>query len=321
CWGCDLSTQGWHEITANLSAFVGGQVILRMSMETDGSVQRPGVYIDDLKVTEASEIPITITSTSPLADAYVGYAYSNYVQRTGGSSGAVWTITGGTNIGWLSINAATGELYGSPQGGDLGPVSVDVHVEEGSVPTNFDDVTLTFNVAQALYFEDFEGTCPNGWTLGGDWQCGTPTVVGPSNAFSGAQCLATQLAANYNINQAWATTTASSPAINLAGTTTPQLSFYMWIATEGYTYDGANLKISTDGGQSYALYATPQPAYTLTIDNQSAWGEDQSTQGWQLVTADLTSYAGQSINVQVGFHTDGSVAYPGVYIDDMLVSD
>ncbi len=319
CWGGDLSSLGWQQVTANLTAFVGGQVILRMSMRTDGSVTDPGVYIDDVQVIEASEIPITITSTSPLSNAYVGYAYSQNVQRTGGSSGAAWSITGGTNIGWLSINAATGELYGNPQNGDAGPVSVDVHVEEGSVPTNFDDATLTFDVAQALFFEDFEGTCPNGWTLGGDWQCGTPTQVGPSSAFSGVQCLGTQLASDYNMNQAWATATASSPAINLAGTTAPQLSAWAWMNTEGSTYDGANLKISTDGGQTYTLYPTPVPAYTLTIDNESAWGGDESSLGWQEITADLTSFAGQTIHVQVAFRSDGSFEYPGVYIDEVLV--
>ena len=55
-----------------------------------------------------------------------------------------------------------------------------------------------FEVQTFVYFEDFEGACPNGWTLGGDWECGTPSITGPSTAFSGSQCLATQIDGTYN---------------------------------------------------------------------------------------------------------------------------
>ncbi len=321
CWGDDLSTLGWQAVTADLSAFLGQQVILRLSIRSDTSITYAGIYVDDVVVSEAAEVPLVITSTSPLPDGYVGYPYSQFIQRSGGSSGAVWSITGGTNHSWLTINSTTGELIGNPTNGELGAVSVTVHVEETTLPTNFADGVFTFDVASAIYFEDFEGTCPNGWTLGGDWQCGTPTVVGPSTVYSGVQCLATQLSTEYNNGQAWATATASSPPINLAGTTTPQLTFYAWMLTEGSTYDGANLKISTDGGATYSLYATPQPAYTLTIDNEAAWGGDLSGSGWQPVTADLTSFAGQTINVQIAFSTDGSVVEAGVYIDDVMIAD
>jgi len=45
--------------------------------------------------------------------------------------------------------------------------------------------------------------------------------------------------------------------------------------------------------------------------------------GWnkvgQLVQADLTAYAGETIQLRFAFESDASGTYPGVYIDDFLV--
>ncbi|MFX8324060.1 hypothetical protein ABTL43_19880, partial [Acinetobacter baumannii] len=79
-------------------------------------------------------------------------------------------------------------LTGTPAIANKGMVSVTVHVEEPSYPSNFANQTFQFNVVDVGvvdYFQDFEGACPNGWALTGDWQCGTPTVEGPSAAWSG----------------------------------------------------------------------------------------------------------------------------------------
>jgi hypothetical protein len=39
------------------------------------------------------------------------------------------------------------------------------------------------------------------------------------------------------------------------------------------------------------------------------------------VTADLTAYAGQTIQIQFSFCSDGSVVNPGWYIDQVMVAD
>jgi hypothetical protein len=171
-----------------------------------------------------------------------------------------------------------------------------------------------------IWAEDFEQGCPAGWTLGGDWQCGAPTS-GPGAAYGGLNCLATGLDGNYNNNQAWSTATATGPAIDLSSASAPLLSFRGWVDTEGSVYDAFNLKISTDGGTNFTLLSAVSPAYSLVVNGEPAWGGHLSTLGWQEFTADLSGYVGQTVLLQLAFRSDGSIIYPGVYVDDFLISD
>ena len=303
----------------NLAAYAGNNALVRFSFRTDGSVVYPGVYVDDIVVSEAAAIPLQITTTT-LPNALTNVAYSAALAKTGGTASSVWSIVGQTNGGWITINPSTGALTGTPAAGNIGPFTVTVRVEEPSLPSNFDEVVLTGEVIQAVWGESFEGACPNGWTLGGDWECGVPSVVGPATAYAGAQCIATQIDSNYNWNQSWTTAIATSPAISLAGTVNPQLTFRMWNYTEGSVYDAANLKISTDGGTTYTILSKVVPAYNLaSVNGEPAWGGNQSGLGWQLVQADLSAYLGQKIRLRFAFRSDGSGNYPGIYIDDVLV--
>lgn len=172
-----------------------------------------------------------------------------------------------------------------------------------------------------LYFTEGFESCPAGWTFGGDWQCGTPSNEGPATPYSGTQLIATQLADDYNWDQSYNTAVATSPTIDLTSATSPTLSFWAWVYTEGSTYDGFNLKISTNGGSTFSLVTAVTPAYPLTVNSQQAWGGDHSADGWQQYHADLSSYAGQQIKLRFAFRSDGSGEYPGVYIDDVLVGD
>ncbi|MCC6552119.1 MAG: immune inhibitor A [Polyangiaceae bacterium] len=319
-WTGTAFNSGWQMFTVNLAAYVGQSIILRWDFRSDGSVVYPGAYIDDIVVSEANAIPLSITTSSPLPGALVNNPYSVQLQKSGGSSSPVWSITGGVNHQWLSIDPATGLLSGTPAAGNLGPFSVDVHVEEASLPTNFADKTLTGTVVQGVWAQNFEGACPNGWALGGDWQCGVPSGVGPATAYDGSQCLGTIINGNYNNSQSYAVATATSPAIDLTGAVSPTLTFRMWVDTEGSVFDGANLKISTDG-VSFTQMMNVVPAYTLTVAGEQAWGGHMSAQGWQLVTVDLAAYAGQTIYLRYAWATDSSVVYPGVYIDSLVITD
>src|SRR5262249_54446383 len=152
-----------------------------------------------------------------------------------------------------------------------------VHVEEPTLPSNFAEKTFTFNVKHDTFYTSFEGACPDGWTLTGDWECGVPmnmANLGPATAYVGKQCLATQLNNNYKDNDPWSMTTATSPAIDLTNVMSPLLTFRMWNYTEGTPqgyYDGANLKISTDGGMNWTIINNVLPAYTTTLVGEAAW--------------------------------------------------
>ena len=144
--------------------------------------------------------------------------------------------------------------------------------------------------------------------------------MGPATAAVGTQCLATQIGSNYSDLQTWAGTTATSPDIDLAGAMDPKMTFQMWVDTEGATFDGFNLLISTDGGMNYAILEEVMPSYPLTIGGKHAWGGHQSALGWQPVAANLAPYAGQTVRLRFAFQSDSSGNYPGVYIDDILVN-
>ena len=138
-------------------------------------------------------------------------------------------------------------------------------------------------------------------------------------ALSGTQCIATILTGDYSNNLPWAGTTADSPTINLTNTTAPQLDFWVWYETET-SYDGFNVKVSTNGGVSYTLLQNVSPAYNDFLDNENCWSGGP-TSGWVKHTANLAAYAGQQIKLRFAFTSDGSVVYPGVYIDDVVVAD
>jgi hypothetical protein len=320
-WGGDHSAEGWQNHSADLSAYAGQSVILRFAFRSDGATVYPGVYIDEVVVAEPVQIPMYIDTESPLTDVYSGKSYAAPITKVGGSSASVWSIKGvGQNAAWLTIDPMTGILGGTPSKAEVGPVSFTVHVEEPSLPSNFAEKSFTLNVLPNAYYTSFEGMCPDGWTLTGDWECGVPTLVGPATAYVGTQCLGTKIAANYSNQQTYVGTTATSPDIDLTGAPSSLLTFRMWIDTEGSTYDGVNLKVSTDGGMSYTVVTGVSPAYPLTIATQPAWGGHQSGLGWQLMQADLAPYAGQVVRLRFSFQTDTSGVFPGVYIDDIFIN-
>ncbi len=319
-WGGDLSAQGWQPYSADLSAWAGHSIVLRFAFASDPAGVDPGVYVDDLVVAEPLMIPLYVTTPSPLPDATVGKGYGATLAKVGGTGGSVWSIApGAVNAAWLAIDPATGALSGTPSAAQGGPVSITVRVQEPALPSNFAEKTLVFAVRPAIYYTSWEGPCPDGWTLTGDWKCGVPTIVGPATAYDGTQCLGTGMGQGYSNEDTWAGTTATSPTIVLPGCGSPTLTFRMWVDTEGGTYDGVNLEISADGGASYAVLDTVTPAYPLMIAGEPAWGGHEAALGWQLVQADLAAYAGQAIQLRFAFESDASTTAAGVYVDDFLV--
>ena len=170
------------------------------------------------------------------------------------------------------------------------------------------------------YFENFDIT-DGGYASGGPsacWGWGVPTF-GPGTAYSTPNCWGTVLTGNYQNN---ACCYLDTPPINLIGPVT--MTFYHWYSIEN-SYDGGNVKISIDGGNTWNLL-TPvggypgatntaqtcipsEPAYTL------------SGMVWTQAEFDLSAYSGNMAIVRWTFGSDGSVQYPGWYIDDVAISE
>ena len=109
--------------------------------------------------------------------------------------------------------------------------------------------------------------------------------------------------------------------INLSGTD-PVLQFYHRYKVEtpggepaGYNgWDGMNVRVSTDDGNSWQVLQNPNPAYTESslysfgdIHGEGTgipgWAGELST--WTNVSIDLSAYAGQTIKIRFAFASDG----------------
>src|SRR5690606_28367803 len=114
--------------------------------------------------------------------------------------------------------------------------------------------------------------------------------------------VAINLAGNYATNVDWGTQTATSAPISLAGTTAPIAQLDVWYNMEGNTWDGWNLKISTDG-TNFTTVTTVDPGYPFTIASQTAWGG--VNESWHVIRADLSAWAGQTVWLRFDYRTDG----------------
>ncbi|HDG67760.1 MAG TPA: hypothetical protein ENG11_01265, partial [candidate division Zixibacteria bacterium] len=179
--------------------------------------------------------------------------------------------------------------------------------------------TSTGGGGSCSYSEDFNAS-NGGYSASGGWQWGTPTS-GPGGAHSSPYCWATDLSGDYDNSANW---TLTSPPIDLSGCSSATLTFWHWYSTESY-FDGGNLKISTDGGATWNLI-TPSGGYpedAVSSSNSGIPGEPAfsgSSGGWTLATFDLTPYCGGSVRLRWCFGSDGSVTYPGWFIDDVEIS-
>jgi subtilisin family serine protease len=173
------------------------------------------------------------------------------------------------------------------------------------------------------YAWDFEGSNGGFATAGPDWEWGVPTYAsGPSAAHSGVKLWGTKLAGTYSGSS---NSKLDLPAIGVPGSHTYAfLTFWQWYNIES-NYDGANVKISTDGGATWTIL-TPDVAYNGTassanagIPGEACWTGTTTGNFWHKVTINLTAYKGQSVIIRFHFGSDSSVNYAGWYIDDVRV--
>ncbi len=81
------------------------------------------------------------------ADAQVGVGFSVLPSAAGGTGKFVWTLEpGGTNDDWITVDAETGRMSGTPVENDLGPVSLTLKVAENGYPSISDTETVSFQV-------------------------------------------------------------------------------------------------------------------------------------------------------------------------------
>lgn len=144
------------------------------------------------------------------------------------------------------------------------------------------------------------------------WSWGTPAQVTPH---SGQKLWATNLSGNYpNLVQY----NLYTPQYLLS--TGSVMSFYHRYAFES-NYDGANVSISTDGGESWTIM-TPQGGYNGAslngLDGEAGWTGTVSE--WLNPSFNLSQYQGQAVMFRFRFGSDAGTSNTGWFVDDFQLS-
>jgi len=155
-----------------------------------------------------------------------------------------------------------------------------------------------------VFSTDFD-TDNGGFTISGTttWAWGAPTS-GPGAPYSSPNVWATNLTGNYNNSESgWIT----SPVIDLSAHAglAPTVSFWHWNDIESTSFDWGVLEVTKDGGTTWTDVSGK-------IGDQLSW----APKSYQL---DPT-YAVSNFQFRFYFRSDSSVAYPGWYIDDVVVT-
>jgi hypothetical protein len=181
-------------------------------------------------------------------------------------------------------------------------------------PAN-DTIRASFRAYGSVYRENFELT--DGTFVGNyDWQWGEPTS-GPNGAHSGDKLWATNLAGNYSESML---AHLVSPVFGISSDAF--LGIWHWYDIETF-WDGGNVKITTDGGATWTVI-TPDGGYDGVGNSSNPLSGEEIFTGrgntrWQFETFDLSAYDGMFVIFRFDFGSDGSITFPGWYIDDFTI--
>jgi subtilisin-like proprotein convertase family protein len=171
-----------------------------------------------------------------------------------------------------------------------------------------------------VFSTDFEAN-DGGFTHSGtldEWEYGTPNFAPITTANSGTKAWVTDLDGNYENSSSQ---DLFSPTIDLTGVTGPvYLSWYQKWQVENADFDKYFVEVRQAGqmsGRHVFDHTFPTPARTVSSTPSV---NINGVVGWQLVTVDITAFAGQMIDVHWHLDSDTSVPEAGVAIDDVAVT-
>ncbi len=184
-----------------------------------------------------------------------------------------------------------------------------------------------------LYNEDFEandgGYVSSG--TGSEWEWGTPAtpaqvLVSPFiasflTAASGVNAWKTDLDNTYNIST---TNILTSPAIDLAiagGTGPLNLYWQQRYQTESNSFDRIWVRLTEVGNPANTAVVWSSDNANMSEANGSgaSLGNLPQSAGWGRYSADITHFAGKTVNVLFTLESDSSVPYGGWAVDDVQV--
>jgi hypothetical protein len=170
---------------------------------------------------------------------------------------------------------------------------------------NLDDTTYDATASESAYTVTNTGH-GNLWTLG------EPSDL-PTAGHVGSTVWGTNLVGDY---PPLADGTLHLANINLTGTAHATLSLDTFFQTSD-TYDAGQIFVLSNG-QRALLEPTTGPAYQTLLDG--ARGYAGASEGWQPATFDLSSYAGQVVELQFEFRSDALTQGRGWFLDDLQIT-
>lgn len=231
----------------------------------------------------------------------LGYRFPEHASVT-----PVYSVIGDYPHPWLSVTPNGFEPFELSEAPTNPPLSI----------ANLAGPDLVWTARLAVAAAPFLGT--NGWTHSGTHDVWGTTTNRTWNGDAVWYCGNSSSRTYPNACHAWLDTPPFT--VGSGG----GLLFRQWIRTEydGATryWDGAVLRISTDGGATFSLIE-PVGGYPFEIsanpDSPFAPGHPclaGDGQGWETVLLDLADYAGQSVIVRFEFGSDLYVVSEGWYI-------
>jgi subtilisin-like proprotein convertase family protein len=171
-----------------------------------------------------------------------------------------------------------------------------------------------------VFTTDFESGAA-GFTHSGtadEWELGNPTAIPVTGCNSGTNCWKTDLDNTYNPSSSQ---DLLSPNINLAGISGPiRLSWAQKFQIETATFDHASVDVRIVGNPASAVRVWEWTGATMTnaVGNPSVTVQEAG--GWGIYNADISSFAGQNIEVLFHLDSDTTVQLGGLAIDDVSVT-
>jgi hypothetical protein len=108
--------------------------------------------------------------------------------------------------------------------------------------------------------------------------------------------------------------------VDLSSVDDATLSFWAWYAIEeGYDY--IYLMASTDSGQTWDVVETSASTDANPVGNNRGDGITGTSSGWVQLSADLGTYAGQTIQLRFVMINDGGLNEAGMLIDDIEIAE
>lgn len=300
-------SNGWKNQLVDLTRFAGEQVYVIFNLHSDGSQTRDGWYIDDVSILGADDAaPSAPADLAAQADSLgnVSLTWSapadadlkDYFVYRSSVSGEEYEQIGTTSVNsFTDSNTADGETY---------YYVVTAKDYFGNESGRSNEVSVTVTAPVTIFSDNFDGETDNGWTHSGtrdEWERGTPSGTGAPVPLSAPNVWGTDLDGNYESSSNFSLV---SPVIDLSQVTNATLAFAHWYELET-NYDKGFVEITKDGGATWTQ---------LGLFSHSTNGKN-----WSTVSYDLSSYAGEQVQVRYRVTSDGSVVKLGWYIDNFAV--